>query len=101
MNQRQNLASEATYAQCGRQHFHPTFTVAISAGSMVSAWPTERHHPERKAKVTNVHPESTNHPSDGRATEQTSFSSGEKSLGVPSAARGAGGGGCLCSHRSP
>lgn len=39
MNQRQNLPSEATYAQCGRQHFHPTFAVAISAGSMISAWP--------------------------------------------------------------
>lgn len=64
MNQRQNLPSEATYAQCGRQHFHPTFAVAISAGSMISAWPKEqRHHPERKGRVTKVHPERTNHPS--------------------------------------
>lgn len=67
MNQRQNSPSEATYAQCGRQHFHPTFAVAISAGSMISAWPKEqRPHPERKGRVTNVHPERTNHPS-GRA----------------------------------
>lgn len=63
-NQRQNLPSEATYAQCGRQHFHPTFAVATSAGSMISAWPKEqRHHPERKGRVTNVHPERRNHPS--------------------------------------
>lgn len=69
MNQRQNLPSEATYAQCGRQHFHPTFAVAMSAGSMISAWPKEqRHHPERKGRVTNVHPERTNHPS-GRLGE--------------------------------
>lgn len=69
MNQRQNLPSEATYAQCGRQHFHPTFAVAISAGSMISAWPKEqRHHPERKGRVTNVHPKRTNHPS-GRSGE--------------------------------
>lgn len=27
----------ATYAQCGWQHFHPTFAVATSAGSMVPA----------------------------------------------------------------
>lgn len=52
--------SEATYAQCGRQHFHPTFAVAMSAGSMVSAWPTEqRPHPERKGRVTNAHRRST------------------------------------------
>lgn len=64
MNQRQNSPSEATYAQCGRQHFHPTFAVAMSAGSMISAWPKEqRHHPERKGRVTNVHPRRTNHPS--------------------------------------
>lgn len=51
MNQRQNSPSEATYAQCGRQHFHPTFAVAMSAGSMIPAWPREqRHHPERKAE---------------------------------------------------
>lgn len=69
VNQRQNLPSEATYAQCGRQHFHPTFAVAISAGSMISAWPKEqRHHPERKGRVTNVHPKRTNHPS-GRSGE--------------------------------
>lgn len=67
MNQRQNSPSEATYAQCGRQHFHPTFAVAISAGSMISAWPKEqRPHPERKGRVTNVHPQRANHPS-GRA----------------------------------
>ena len=64
MNQRQNLPSEATYAQCGRQHFHPTFAVAISAGSMIAAWPKkQRYHPERKGRVTKVHPERTNHPS--------------------------------------
>lgn len=56
MNQRQNLPSEATYAQCGRQHFHPTFAVATSEGSMISAWPKEQQrHPERKSRVTNTH----------------------------------------------
>lgn len=60
MNQRQNSPSEATYAQCGRQHFHPTFAVAMSAGSMISAWPKEQpRHPERKGTVTNVHPQRT------------------------------------------
>lgn len=50
------LPSEATYAQCGRQHFHPTFAVATSAGSMISAWPKEQWpRPERKGRVTNIH----------------------------------------------
>lgn len=48
MNQRQNSPSEATYAQCGRQHFHPTFAVAISAGSMISAWPKEQRTIQRE-----------------------------------------------------
>lgn len=42
MNQRRNSQSETTYAQCGRQHFHPTFAVATSAGSMTPAWPGEQ-----------------------------------------------------------
>lgn len=77
MNQRQNSPSEATYAQCGRQHFHPTFAVAISAGSMISAWPKEQWpHPEKKGRVTNVHPERTNHPSGraGKIRDQFRFS---------------------------
>lgn len=95
MNQRQNSPSEATYAQCGRQHFHPTFAVAISAGSMISAGPKEQWpHPERKGRVTKVHPERTNHPSEVRGKGETYFyplapgppplEVGEKSLGVPS-----------------
>lgn len=64
MNQRRNSPSETTYAQCGRQHFHPTFAVAMSAGSMIPAWPREQqHHPGRKGRVTNVHPERGHHPS--------------------------------------
>lgn len=64
MNQRRNWQSKATYAQCGRQHFHPTFAVAMSAGSMIPAWPREqRHHPRRKGRVTKVHPERAHHPS--------------------------------------
>lgn len=36
---------------------------------MISAWPKEqRYHPERKGRVTKVHPERTNHPS-GRSGE--------------------------------
>lgn len=67
MNQRQNLPSEATYAQCGRQHFHPTFAVAISAGSMIPAWPKEQqHHPERKGRVTNVHQKEQTTPLEGQ-----------------------------------
>lgn len=68
MNQRRNSQSETTYAQCGRQHFHPTFAVATSAGSMIPAWPREQqHHPGRKGRVTNVHPERGHHPSGRKA----------------------------------
>lgn len=108
MNQRQNLPSEATYAQCGRQHFHPTFAVAMSAGSMVSAWPKEqRHHPERKGRVTNVHPERTNHPSgrSGKIRDLFLFSGplGPPLLGGEERALGSAASweACPCSHRCP
>ena len=84
MNQRQNSPSEATYAQCGRQHFHPTFAVAISAGSMIAAWPKgQRRRPERKGRVTKVHPERTDSPSEGREMRDLfpSFGPGTSSAG--------------------
>lgn len=101
MNQRQNLPSEATYAQCGRQHFHPTFAVATSEGSMISPWPKEQQrHPERKSRVTNTHQKKRKKPPLWKVRENKrlistlwpSVGGRGKSLGVP---RKSGGPACV------
>lgn len=108
MNQRQNLPSEATYAQCGRQHFHPTFAVAISAGSMISAWPGGSGTVQRE-KAESQMSTRKNKPPLWKVRESKRLIFTLWPLGISSAAGGkepcspqkVGEGGVTCSHRCP
>lgn len=63
------LPSETTYAQWGRQHFHPTFAVAISDVSMFSAWPISKQEhwrrEERERESQEDEQEKTNNSTEG------------------------------------